>query len=156
MKKYVFAAAFLLCFVSFYAQQKAKTQVMYVSTQNAELKEKKSNFSAATAKLSYGQAVTVISMDKKWAEAKLSDGSKRGWISMNSLTKRKIAANSGFSASTDELSLAGKGFTAELEANYKKEGKVDFASVDKIEKNSVSRTELLTFIEEGKLKGGEE
>lgn len=130
-----------------------KTTTMYVAVQNAVFKEKKSYFSATVAKVDYGEAVKITSTSGKWAQATVVNGGKKGWISLNSLTKRKIK-KSDFKASTDELALAGKGFSAEVEKNYKKTAKADYASVDLLEKATVSDDELLQFIKDGKLKGG--
>ncbi len=155
MKKYF--VLFLLCalpFFSFAATKAAsKSVVMYVAVQNATFKEKKSFFSATVAELTYGQSVRVVNTNGKWAEAVLADGNKRGWIALSSLTKKKIK-KSDFKASTDELALAGKGFSAEIEKKYRKTSSADYASVDRIESSIVSDSELLNFIDGGKLNGG--
>ena len=49
------------------------------------------------------------------------------------------------------MALAGKGFNAEIEAEYKKNGKVNYAAVDKLEKNLVSFDTVFEFMEAGKL-----
>ena len=55
--------------------------------------------------------------------------------------------------SSDEVALAGKGFTPEVETGYRaKHPEMDFAQVDKIESYKVDPATLQTFIKEGDLK----
>lgn len=138
----------LMCFATF-----AETRTMYVNVKSAALKQGTGFFSRKLATLSYGQSVSVIGEKGKWSQVQVAG--KSGFVSSSSLTKRKIASNSKFSASTDELALAGKGFNAEVESEYKKSGNVNYAAVDQMEKTEVSDDVLLDFINSGKLNGGE-
>ena len=55
--------------------------------------------------------------------------------------------------SSDEVALAGKGFTPEVETGYRsKHPEMDFAQVDKIEGFKVDPAALQAFIKEGDLK----
>lgn len=55
--------------------------------------------------------------------------------------------------SSDEVALAGKGFTPEVETGYRsKHPEMDFAQVDKIETFKVDPATLQAFIKEGDLK----
>ena len=55
--------------------------------------------------------------------------------------------------SSDEVALAGKGFTPEVESGYRaKHPEMDFAQVDKIETFKVDPGTLQAFIKEGDLK----
>ena len=88
-----------------------------------------------------------------WTKVRLeSNSSVSGWINNSSLTKKKIVLSTNkVSVSTNELALAGKGFNAEIEAEYKKNGKVNYAAVDRLEKNLVSFDTVFEFMEAGKL-----
>ena len=56
-------------------------------------------------------------------------------------------------SSSDEVALAGKGFTPEVENGYRsKHPEMDFAQVDKIETFKVDSATLQAFIKEGDLK----
>ena len=55
--------------------------------------------------------------------------------------------------SSDEVALAGKGFTPEVESGYRaKHPEMDFAQVDKVESIKVDPATLQAFIKEGDLK----
>ena len=59
------------------------------------------------------------------------------------------------SASSDEVELAGRGFTPQVEGQYReKNPNLDFSHVDKIEKTAIDPGELEAFVNEGKLAGG--
>ena len=86
-----------------------------------------------------------------------SNQKKSGWISSNSVTKKKIVKTSGggkVSASSSELALAGKGFTEESEKVVESaDGEMDYSKVDAIERVTVPDTELESFIIDGHLQG---
>ncbi|MCK4931972.1 MAG: hypothetical protein KAT01_07395, partial [Candidatus Aminicenantes bacterium] len=55
-------------------------------------------------------------------------------------------------ATADEISLAAKGFSKQVEDDYKaKHSEADFAGVDRMLKVKVSQNQLLKFLKEGKL-----
>ena len=103
---------------------------------------------------------SLLESDSKNSKVQLvSDSSVCGWISNGSLTSKKIVKTSGGTGSTssDELALAGKGFSAEAEKAFKDSGNAaaaNYSKVDEIEKITVSKSELSDFISDGHLNGG--
>jgi hypothetical protein len=88
---------------------------------------------------------------------------KTGWINRQAFGKPQ--ASSGFSlpglltgkpvkeTSSDEVALAGKGFTPEIENSYRaKHPELSFALVDRVETFTVPSAKLQAFIKEGDLK----
>ena len=159
MKKFVL---FFICFVSLVTSVVAKTsfregETLYVSVKSSELKSCTGRFSSTVAKVSYGDSVTVLVAEDKNTKVKLSDGTS-GWIATGSLTKKKIVKSSSGStvkASTNEIALAGKGFSEEAENAYKTTNStLDYSKVDEIERISVSDKDLQNFIENGELSDG--
>ena len=127
---------------------------LYVSVQNAELKNSPSYFAKTVATVSYGEQVTVLKKDGKWTQVK--SGSSTGWIATSGLTKKKISASSSkANASAKEISLAGKGFTQEIENSYKNSSGTDYAAVDRIETITVPASKEANFLQEGALNKGE-
>jgi hypothetical protein len=162
-KKILFClAVFALCMTSLSASVPFKKgQKAYVSVKSASLKAGTGAFAKNTAVVGYGDAVIILSCNSKKAEVQLaSDPAKKGWIANGSLTRKKIVRNSGGSsvrASTDELALAGKGFSEAAENAFKSANRnADYTDVDKLEKITVSESEAASFIAEGKLSGGAE
>lgn len=152
MKKIV-CLLMCLCLSSMVFAREGDT--MYVFVERSSLKAGKMFWSSKIADVYYGEKVIVIEEDGKWMRvSRSSDPSTKGWIPSSSLTSKKIVSSSDrVSASTDEIALAGKGYTAEVEARYRKEGVHNYVAVDAVEKKTVSTQELYDFIIEGNLEG---
>lgn len=134
---------------------------MYVNVQESVLRDGTGFFAGKVGAVAYGDQVKITAEKGKWAEVvSTSDSSLRGWIPLSSLTKKKIVLQNGslgVSASADELALAGKGFSAEVEDVFRQENNsLRYDMVDRIEKNTVSDSALYEFIVQGQLSGGEE
>ena len=124
--------------------------IRYISVRNAELKESSWVFSRTLSRLSLGDVVTLISEDGRWANVRTETQS--GWVLSSSLSVRRILP-SGAGASASELALAGKGFSAEVEMEFRKNG-LDYSMVDYMESIIITPLELLEFIMEGRLAAG--
>ncbi len=73
--------------------------------------------------VSYGQSVEKLGAQGPWVQVRTAEG-KAGWMHESALTAKRIAAGTGGAsarsgASGDELALAGKGFNADVEAQFK-------------------------------------
>lgn len=65
-------------------------------------------------------------------------------------TAGRAAATAG--TSSDEVSLAGKGFSPQVESRYRNSGKqLNYEAVDEISRTSVSEKKLETFVKQGGL-----
>ena len=131
----------------------------YVAVEKSYLKSSTWFFARKIEVVTYGQSVEIISEKGNWVKVKmLDDSSVTGWISEKSLTSKKIVLRNDtrLSTSTEELALAGKGFTKEIENIYKEEFNIDFSLVDNMENSSIQEEDLLDFIEEGSLRGSEQ
>jgi len=156
MKRYLFILCLILFVTGFAAAQSAGT-VLYVAVKTLTLKAGTGAFDANKATLNYGDKVTVVKIDGKYAEIKSdADPAKTGWTLTANLSKKQIVAGSTSTASAKEMALAGKGFSQETEKNLKSQKKdLNFADVDKTEAIKVHEKEVKKFLEEGKLKVGD-
>jgi uncharacterized protein YgiM (DUF1202 family) len=138
------------------AAQTSQGKTMYVATKNAELRSSTGFFAQTVAVLQYGEQVTVIRETSKWMEVRpVTRATLTGWLLANSLTSRRIVAGAAASASADELALAGKGFSAEVENAYKRNAPVNYVEIDAMEAQNVSKEDLLDFLRQGHLKEGD-
>jgi SH3-like domain-containing protein len=104
--------------------------------------------------LKYTDRVEVLEEKRGWARVSLSG--KQGWVHLSALSSKKIVLQAGDknveqTASSSEVALAGKGFNAQVEAEYKQEKGLDYTWVDRMEQITVSAVEIAAFIEEGAL-----
>ena len=88
-------------------------------------------------------------------------GQVSGWIHKTNLTERQVTLSSrpggdgAGAANRDEVELAGRGFTPQVEGEYRQQNpNLDFSHVDAIEHTSIDPAELEAFVTEGKLAGG--
>jgi hypothetical protein len=109
-----------------------------------------------------GEFLTFVEAKGDWYQVDAGGGAT-GWIHKSGVEDKKVTLSSkdkvgGSGASRDEVELAGRGFTPEVEAEYKtRNPTLDFTHVDAIEKYSVPSDQVAEFIAKGKLNlpGGE-
>ena len=123
----------------------------YVAVESATVKSSNGFFSQDRGTLPLGTEVTVVRDDGKWTEIRA--GNLTGWVAAADLSTRKIIASTS-SVTPGEVALAGKGFSPAVEEEYRKNGP-DYSAVDVMERMDIPATELLRFITEGRLAGGE-
>jgi len=156
MKKWLVIFLFGILAAQGIAAQAGKT--MFVATKNAELKSATGFFADTVTVLQYGDQVTVVRENGKWMEVKPEkQPSTSGWILSNSLTSKRIVSGSTTSGSADELALAGKGFSAEVERSYSTSSgtAANYQEIDAMEAKNPSGREILSFITEGHLNKGD-
>jgi uncharacterized protein YgiM (DUF1202 family) len=116
------------------------------------------NFSAdPLGSVPEGTEVRLVTQSGEWYQVEYQG--QEGWLpqqafaaskkfDMSKLLKGKAVQES----KTDEVALAGKGFTPEVEADYRqKHPNLNYAQVDQIEKFEVSPAQLRAFQREGGL-----
>ena len=149
MKKYILVFSLFLCTGFFLFSQTGN--IRYVSVQGAVLKSSTGFFAGKVGTLTLGQEVTLVKDDGKWAQVRA--GNLTGFVASTSLSTRRVVASSAGASST-EVALAGKGFSQEIEIEYRKNG-LDYSLVDSMEKITIPDDELLRFVNEGRLARGE-
>lgn len=154
MKK-IICVGMVLCLAMIVFAKSGDTKYVYV--EKSALKTGTMFWSSKVTDVYYGDALIVIEENGKSTFVSLaSNSSVKGWIPSASITSKKIVSFSDrVTASADELALAGKGFNAEIEAEYRKDGYHNYAEVDTVEQKTVSNEELYDFIVEGNLEGAE-
>ncbi|GHT79846.1 hypothetical protein FACS1894130_09820 [Spirochaetia bacterium] len=156
MKRGIFLFIVGITVIAGAAAQTAQGTIMYVATKNAELKSSTGFFAETVAVLQYGEQVTLLRENSKWMEVRLVNRTTlTGWLLANSLTSKRIVSGTAASASADELALAGKGFSAEIETAYKRNTPVNYVEIDAMEAQGVSNQDLYDFLIQGHLKTGD-
>lgn len=109
---------------------------------------------------SYSPAVGTARLGQKFETEGLESGFYKtgsGYIHSSAVTTHKASVSGGDgvggSATADEVTLAGKGFNAQVEKSYgsKNGGAVNFAGVNAMERRSVAEGALFQFLREGGL-----
>jgi uncharacterized protein YgiM (DUF1202 family) len=129
----------------------ASRNTRYVSVQTTPLKDGAGFFAKELGNLSLGTEVTVVREDGKWTQVRAGNAS--GWVASASLSARRVVTSNA-NVSASEVALAGKGFSPDMEIEYRKNG-LDYSEVDRMEKLIIPAGDLLQFINEGRLSRGE-
>jgi hypothetical protein len=136
-------------------------ETVKVKVQKTILFDQPNFLSKTVATLQFGDQLEMEEVVKDWAKVKF--GQQKGYVHQSALTSTKVdmktllfSSSSSSGASQDEVALAGKGFTPEVEKNYgKAHPEMNYALVDEIERYSVDTNSLRSFIQKGGLKVSE-
>jgi len=134
---------------------KAGSQVT-VRVMSAKVMKSPKFIGTTAGNLSRGDALTVKEVKGDWYRV---EGAAKGWIHKDNVIEGKVELSSkpgggSGGASRDEVELAGRGFTPQIEDSYKnKNPELDFSHVDAIEKTGIDPSELEAFVAEGQLGG---
>ena len=150
-------AAMALCLVFADA---ARSASMSVQVRETQVRNTPDFLGKIAGTLAYGDEVETIQTQGSWVKVNTKKG-VAGWVNESALSSRKIALSSAgrsdrLGASADEVATAGKGFTKEVEDQYKaRNTQVSFAWVDYMEKIKVSPAGAVEFLSDGQVRGGE-
>ncbi len=139
----------------------AMAETVKVITQEAIIRKDKRFFAPIVIRVPYGE--TIEELERKGDWFRVSYRGKQGWIHVSAVQEQKFQLSS-FSTekasepSQEEVSLAGKGFTPEVEKAFRdKNPKMRYDLVDQIQSIRIEEAQLQAFIHAGNLKepGGE-
>lgn len=173
--RFIAVAVFVsLCIV--FSGIAAPPKTMTVQVKEGQLRGTPSFLAGIVARPSYGERVEII--EDKGAWKKVSVRGVQGWMHTSALTTKVIALKAGTgttqtgagagevalagkadlpptssgsqSVTTGEIALAGKGFSEEVEKQYKTlNPKLDYAWVDKMEGFKVTPEQMQAFLKQG-------
>lgn len=129
-------------------------EILTVRVLRAKVMKKPRFIGATAATVSRGQELTFREAKGQWYRV---DGAASGWIHKGHVVEGAVKLAStpgrkGSNASRDEVELAGRGFTPQVEDEYKKRHpKLDFKHIDAIERTEIDPSELQDFVSDGSL-----
>ncbi|MBN1829926.1 MAG: SH3 domain-containing protein [Deltaproteobacteria bacterium] len=135
----------------------AAASVLSVQVRESVLRSTPSFVGSVVGKVGYGDQVILGEEKGPWKKVSFPPKKISGWIHESALTTKKIVLAAGATAvetgaSGDELAIAGKGFNAEVEEEFKKKNKdMDFAWIDRMAKYSASSQEIIKFLKDGQV-----
>ena len=149
--KYWFVLAALLLLTSV-----AMAASVRVITQEGMIRKDKRFFAPVVVSVPYGEVIQQLKREGDWLLVVYR--SKQGWIHISAVQEQKFRLSSLMTSkaketSQDEVALAGKGFTPEVEKAFRKQNpEMKFHLVDQVESVEISNQELQTFVTKGRLK----
>lgn len=152
--KIILTACCFLMLVS-YAWSADAQRSLSVQVKEGQMRSSPSFLGAIVAKPSYGDRVVLLEDQGNWK--KVSSKGVQGWMHASALTMKNIVLKAGTAnvqttATGGEIALAGKGFSEEVEKQYKSQNRnVDFTWVDRMERFAVSPEEMRAFLKQGQV-----
>jgi uncharacterized protein YgiM (DUF1202 family) len=131
-------------------------QQLSVQVRETKLRQRPSFLGSATAAVNYGTRVEVLTTRGPWHQVRTPAG-QTGWLHDSALTEKKLTLRSGeqdaaVAADGDELALAGKGFSEEVERAFREGNRdVDYRWVDRMSLWRVSPEESRQFLDTGRI-----
>ena len=153
----LFSFAVLLVGMTALIALAAGPKLMSVQVKEGHVRSAPSFLSTVLAKLAYGDRVELLGKQGAWAKVSLAGKVPEGWMHSSAITSKKIVLKAGAqnveqAASSDEIALAGKGFNADVEREFKAKNKdVNYAWIDQMEKIVVSQAQMQEFVKAGAL-----
>ena len=126
-----------------------------VQVKQAQLRSTPFFWGSVKAVLAYGDKVELIEDRGAWKMVAIRKS--KGWMHMSALTTNRIVLQAGkvdvkTGATSSELALAGKGFNAKVEAEFKRKNRdIDFTKVDKMEALAIKSAQMQTFLKQGQV-----
>lgn len=129
----------------------AAEKQMCVQIRDGQIRGSPSFMGAVTATCPYAARVVVLAEQGSWLRVRAVDGGAEGWMHTSALTPKRIVmkatGDTTGGVSSDEVALAGKGFTPEVEKEFKGRNKqADFATIDRMEKIRIPAQEREKFL----------
>jgi hypothetical protein len=138
----------------------AELKMMSVTVKETQVRATPGYLGKVLGVLKYADRVTVLEQPANapagWLSILGPDKKLTGWVNISALTDKVIELKAGSaqvaqSATSGDVALAGKGFNADVEAQYKQDQKLDYAWVDKMEAYPVTPQQVSTFLTQGGL-----
>ncbi len=132
-------------------------KAMSVQVKQGQVRATPSFLGKIVATLAYGDRVEALEDKDGWIKVAPPGSKPSGWMHSSALTEKRIVLKAGrkeaeAAASSGELALAGKGFNADVEAEFKKKHKdVDFTWIDRMQAMKVPSERISAFLQEGGL-----
>lgn len=138
-----------------WAWQLHAAETARVVTRENAIRQECRFFSPVKAKVKFNDQLVILSRVGDWR--KVSYRGVTGCVHKSAVTEGSVSLSGGLGgkgrgASSDEVSLAGKGFNPQVEASYKnRHPGLNYAGVDTVEHYAVSDETLQAFMMKGGL-----
>ena len=148
----------LICGALIFTSTICAAATMSVQVKKSPLRGSPSFLSKMTGEVHYGDRLEVLEKNNSWV--KVQAVGLEGWLHNSALSEKKIELDAGkrdmaSTADAGEVALAGKGFNAEIEEEFRKDSELNYQAVDQIQTYGINDREKIAFIQAGGLSGAE-
>jgi len=152
MRKKIWILLLALCLMA----SVAFAATVKVITQEAVIRKDKRFFAPAVSRVPFGAELQEMERTGDWIRVEYKGN--QGWIHVSAVHEQKFQLSSlvggqAQEASGDEVALAGKGFTPEVEKAFRdKNPKMRYDLVNQVQSYKVDEQKLQAFLQAGSLK----
>lgn len=130
-----------------------------VQVKETKLRSAPHQWANSISSLKYGDSIFPENTSEDWVSG-TTKSKQKGFVHISALTSKKIVLASGKSASNivdpTDVILAGKGFSKATEDEYARQNAgSNFKAVDSVLAMQVPDSDVVSFMKEGQLGGGE-
>ncbi|MCL1926289.1 MAG: SH3 domain-containing protein [Syntrophorhabdaceae bacterium] len=160
MKPRIISLFLVLAFFLAFSGIVSAGTMMSVQVKKGDVRATPAFLGKIVSTLEYGDRVEVLERKDAWMRIGPTTKSSSGWIHSSALTDKRITLQAGskdaqVAASGGELALAGKGFNAEVEAEFKARNRdLDFSAIDRMQATDIPQERIAAFLKEGGLTDG--
>lgn len=153
----ILCACLAACLYAVPALAADSPDMLTVQVREGQVRSKPSFLAKIIATLKYGDKVEPLEEKDGWSRVSIPDTQTRGWLHTSALTDEELELQSGagdaaVSASGEETALAGKGFTEQVENEYRKSHEdLNYSAVDAMEKITINDADLAEFLKQGEV-----
>lgn len=133
----------------------ATTEYLSVQVKQGQLRATPSFWGSIKSVLAYGDRVALLEDRGAWKMVSIRK--VKGWMHVSALSTRRIVLQAGktdvkTTATSSELAIAGKGFNAKVEAEFKsKHAEIDYRPVDRMEAAAIKPGQMQAFLKQGQV-----
>lgn len=148
-------------FLSLFSQPlfSATNEFLSVQVKQGQLRATPFFLGKVKALLAYGDRVELIEDRGAWKMVAIRK--IKGWMHVSALSAKRIVLQAGKAdaktgTTSSELAVAGKGFNAKVEAEFKSRNKnIDYGRVDKMEALAIKPAQMQAFLKQGQVQAPE-
>jgi hypothetical protein len=122
-----------------------------VSVRHGDLRSAPGFLAGITSQADYGESVEILEIRGDWLRVRAAGSGDEGWLHSSVVAEKvdlrleRAGGSTAGGVTSREIALAGRGFSEQVEAQYKNEKGLDFALVDKMEGYGRPIEELAAF-----------
>ncbi|MCS6772075.1 MAG: SH3 domain-containing protein [Kiritimatiellae bacterium] len=133
-------------------------ETLYIGVQSAPLRANPAPFAPIVGKLSYGEAVIVLARQPGWLQVR-SAGGISGWANQSLFQRERVTLTAGTTdartgATAREQAAAAKGFSPQVESQYRNQNpdlSAAYEIIDRMEASRLPDSEVEAFLKKGGL-----
>jgi len=156
MRRTLFVGA--LTFVALFVVALEAGDLLFVQVRDTELRSGPGFLSPIQERLGFGAEVAYVGERSGWMEVTVAESGVTGWVHATAVEENRSTqmalrgAQTTRTVTSREVALAGRGFSENLEDEYRGQHQLDFEPIDELEQEQVDPGSIVSFIREAGLR----